>query len=454
VSRPGVCTVAIFCAGFAAMLALNWPGQMSYDSVMQLAEARTGFFHSWHPPVMAWLMGLFDRMWRGTGLFIFFNGSLCLFALLTFAQPKRATGLSVALGLLAVLMPQWLLYQGMVWKDVLFADAATAGFAALSLAATASRPLGAILLAALLLSLAAMARQNGILILPVAALVLAAIAARHVSRKCAMVAGLAFLAVTLVIAIGGNGLLLAHGDHGADAADEIRMAQSYDLAGMIKRDPSLRLTRLEAEDAALARMLRGRGVSLYTPVWIDPLLNDAALHDAIAAAPQGLIFSQWRAAILGHPGLYLATRWPVFAWVMATPDLQACHALFTGVDGPPDVMAGLGLQRSWRLQDRLHNAYGLLLLHAGIFSHLLFAALGLILLPLLVRRGTAADLAAAGLVAAALGFAASFFVVAIACDYRYLAFLDLAAVAGALAAAARPIRADADMLEKRMGEKP
>jgi hypothetical protein len=47
------------------------------------------------------------------------------------------------------------------------------------------------------------------------------------------------------------------------------------------------------------------------------------------------------------------------------------------------------------------------------------------------------DLVAAGLVAAALAFAMSFFVVSIACDYRYLDFLDLAAMAGALAAAAR-----------------
>jgi hypothetical protein len=180
------------------------------------------------------------------------------------------------------------------------------------------------------------------------------------------------------------------------------------------------------------------GSKLYSPAWIDPLLNDGALHDAVAAAPPGLVFAQWRQALLRRPGLYLATRWPVFAWVVATPDLEACHALFTGVDGPPEVMAALGLKRSWRPQDRLHNAYGLALLHSGVFSHLLFGALALILLPFLLRRGGAMDLAAAGLLAAALVFAASFFVVSLACDYRYLYVLDLAAMAGALAAARKP----------------
>ena len=39
----------------------------------------------------------------------------------------------------------------------------------------------------------------------------------------------------------------------------------------------------------------------------------------------------------------------------------------------------------------------------------------------------------AGLQVAALLFAASFFVISIACDYRYLYFLDLAAMTGVLA---------------------
>ena len=46
--------------------------------------------------------------------------------------------------------------------------------------------------------------------------------------------------------------------------------------------------------------------------------------------------------------------------------------------------------------------------------------------------GRAGRHAVAGLQIAALAFALSFFVVSIACDYRYLYFLDLAAMTGAL----------------------
>ena len=39
------------------MLAITAPGYLSYDSVSQLGDARSGFYNSWHPPVMAWLLG-------------------------------------------------------------------------------------------------------------------------------------------------------------------------------------------------------------------------------------------------------------------------------------------------------------------------------------------------------------------------------------------------------------
>jgi len=436
--RPGrnqLLLAFILLAGLAATLALNWPGQMSYDSVSQLAEARAGFYHSWHPPVMAWLMRQFDGLLPGTGLFILFNGALALFAFWSFAQPRRATALTLVLALLAMMTPQWLLYQGTVWKDVLFADAALAGFAALARAAGGNRLW--CIPAIPLFALAMMARQNGLVIVPVAAMALGALLWRRTSPGRAAAGALLFLALTAGLAFAGEALLALHGDRGADAADEIRLAQSYDLAGMMKHDPAFRPARLEAQDAALAELLRTRGVALYTPVWSDPLVNDEAMHGAITDAPAGLVFAQWRDAVLRHPLLYLATRWPVFAWVVATPDLDACHALYTGVDGPPDLLRELGLKPVWRTQDELHNRYGLLLQGTPLFSHLAFGALALGLLAFLLWRRRDGDLAAAGLLAAALAFSASFFVVAIACDYRYLYFLDLAAMAGALAAAAR-----------------
>ena len=57
---------------------------------------------------------------------------------------------------------------------------------------------------------------------------------------------------------------------------------------------------------------------------------------------------------------------------------------------------------------------------------------------LLMLRRDPADLIIAGLMVGALGFAASFFVFSIACDYRFLYVLDLAALTGVLYLAIDP----------------
>jgi hypothetical protein len=41
---PGVAAAAIILAGAAAVLWLNLPGHLSYDSVVQLAEGRAGVY--------------------------------------------------------------------------------------------------------------------------------------------------------------------------------------------------------------------------------------------------------------------------------------------------------------------------------------------------------------------------------------------------------------------------
>ena len=63
--------------------------------------------------------------------------------------------------------------------------------------------------------------------------------------------------------------------------------------------------------------------------------------------------------------------------------------------------------------------------------------LAALLLTFLIRRGETADIAIAGLLTGALLFSASFAVVSIACDYRYLVFLDFAVLAAALHATGR-----------------
>ena len=163
-SGTGRICAGLLMLGTAGMLALNLPGQMSYDSVSQLLQGRSGHYNSWHPPVMAWLLGLFDSLLPGTGLFLIFDTLLLLGGwLLLLRLGPRPGWTAPAVALILLLTPQFLLHQGTVWKDMLFTDSAIAGFAALAMAAKAwdTRWRWLALSSGLLLVLAALARRTG-----------------------------------------------------------------------------------------------------------------------------------------------------------------------------------------------------------------------------------------------------------------------------------------------------
>ena len=409
---------------------------MSYDSVMQLADGRGGHYDSWHPVVMAWLLGLFDAAVRGPGLYLAFTILLLWGAWLILLRISRP-GVGAAFLLIPLLLaPQLVLYQGTIWKDVLFADAAIAAFAALAAAVACWTNMRARLawlaLSALLLSLATLARQNGVLLVPVAALSLGIIAARKASRRAGWRYGIGLLAASLVISAAANFALSFRSDGGEGAGSQLRLAQTYDLVGAARLDPAIRFPVLEKKAPRLDAAIRKDGVPLYSPLLVDTLEPAAALQTEIGHAPSGTIFTAWSEMVLHHPALYLKVRWPVFRWVVAPPDLLQCHPDVVGVDGPKDVLSALGLQAQVRPQDRFLYFYVMRFVGTPVLSHLLFAAVALLALALLIRRGQGSDIAIAGLMAGALIFALSFYVISIACDYRYLYFLDIAAMTGAL----------------------
>src|SRR6201747_867769 len=116
-ATPRNLAAAFILAGFVAALALHEPGHLSYDSILQLAQGRAGLYNNWHPPVMAWLLGLGDAILPGAGLFVLFQMLLAFGALLALTQfaPARSGWLAPIAALAIVLSPQALLYQGLVW---------------------------------------------------------------------------------------------------------------------------------------------------------------------------------------------------------------------------------------------------------------------------------------------------------------------------------------------------
>ncbi len=436
----------VLALGAAASLAMNLPGHMSYDSVLQLAQGRSGIYNNWHPPVMAWLLGLFDAAVRGTGLFVLFDTLLLYGALavLVLAHPRTSWWATPVLVLWA-LIPDGLIYPGIVWKDVLFAATATAGFAGLVLAAGAwrRRRLRFALIAAsfLLLALAGLSRQNGMVILPIAAVALGWIASRfggHKPLHSAMAYALAPLFGAALVMTAAHAALETRSDGEPSQLFQLEDLQAYDLAAALQARPDFPLDRLKTANPGLERLLRTRAAPVYKPERLDPISGMPELDQALFETPLRVMSDQWRVLVLGHPWLYLKIRARDFFWVLATPDVDACLPFFEGVAGPEPWVTRLGLKNRERPQDLALRAWGEPWSHSPLGSHLLYLAIDAGLLALLLRRRRIADIAVAGLLTSSLVFVATFFVISVACDYRYLYFLDVAAIAAAAYVAADP----------------
>jgi hypothetical protein len=330
-------------------------------------------------------------------------------------------------------LPQLFLYQALVWKDVLFADACVAGFVCLAHAAARwnERRARTVLLVAgfLLLGLAALTRQNGAVILPFAAAGLGWAAAQSgTTRKTSALIGAAFFAGSLVFVLAAGALLNLRSDGEPGTEEQLHLLQLYDLAGAVSHEPKLVLDPLDDDDPDVAQAIRRDGARLYTPVRNDPLVSAPAMQAPLRTADFDALRTNWTALIVGHPGLYLRDRAEVFAWLVFTPDIAACRPIFTGIEGPLPALRQLGIAPRRDARDVALEGYGKSFFGTPVLSHAVFAIIALGCLIFLLRRRRPADIVLAALLAASFAFTASFFVISISCDYRYLYVLDLCAI--------------------------
>jgi len=430
--------------GLLLTLAANVPGQMSLDSIVALTEARTGVRQTWAPAVSSWLLKPFNHLVGGTGLYVTASAALLFFSLMSLTRLRpRSTWLAVGLGAAAILTPQVLLYQGIVWRDVAFANLTLAGFVLLAHAAKGwtARPAILPLAGALVcLALAALARQNGLILVAAAAAALAW-TARGGGWRSSLGWGLGALAATGVLALAINQLATPKETVAKLRANGASLIlEHYDVVGAVAHRPGLKLKEIGKADPKAQAVIEAGAARLYTPSRIDTLDTDAAFRRTLWHVPDAAMHAQWRRIIVHYPAAYLRHRADVFRWTFLTPDLQACLPVQVGVTGPQAMLDDLNVQTGVDIQDRGLAAYAKRFYGTPVFSHLTWALVAVGAIVWLLRRRDPADMVMAALLAGSLAFTASFAVISVACDYRYLYLLDLAAIAGALYVALDPPR--------------
>ncbi len=386
---------------------------------------------------MAWVLGLCDAVLPGSALFVVLDAGLLFggLAALTMSS-KRVAWAAPVMALALAISPLVLIYQGIVWKDVFFADCSVAGFVCLSLADRAGgrRPrVGLIIVGFLLFVLASLIRQNGLTTPLAGAAALVWMTVRREGwRSLGRGLGLAVLAlacVAILVAGAGKALDTRRIDE-PGAAAQFQALQEYDLIGGVAHDPTMDLsllTRPGTGAPGLDQRVRLAAAKFYTPVRVDTLAKDAGLNEALAAAPKA-VSAQWRAMLTHDFQAYAHHRWDVFYWTVATPDLLRCLPVFVGQEGPPGLLSKLGMADQVRPQDLALEMYAVHFFDTPLYSHLFYGAIALVAAFLLLRSPRPGDAPIGFMLLGALAFIASFLVISFACDYRYLYALDVAAM--------------------------
>lgn len=430
--------------GLLVSLAANLPGHMSLDSVVALTEARTGVRQTWAPPIASWVLKLFDRLVSGTGLYIAVTSAILFFSLMSLSRLRPKTSwLAVVLAGFFVLTPQLLIYPGIVWRDVLFTDLAIAGFALLAHAARRwadGTPWLTLAAAVVCLALAALARQNGLILVVAAAAGVAWVLHGEGWRKAALF-GLGGLAAAGVVALAMNRIATPH-----ETLPKLRLnsaaliLEHYDVVGAKAHHPRLKLKEIGKADPAAQALIEREGGRFYTPARVDTLDADDTFRRTLWHVPDQAMNAQWRRIITHYPAAYLLQRADVFRWTFLTPKLELCLPVQVGVTGPADMLSDLDIPARMDVRAQALAAYARRFYGTPVYSHLFWAVTAVAAMVLLLRRRDPADKVMIVLLGGALAFTASFFVISVACDYRYLYLLDVAAMAGLLYLALDPPR--------------
>jgi hypothetical protein len=410
-AASGAVLFSLVAVLFALNVALHYPGTMNNDSINQYAEAVSGRYTDWHPPVMAWLWSVLRHLGDGPGPFLVLHLALYWagFGLLADGMRRMGHPRTAVLIALAGAFPPFLYLNASVVKDVGMVASWLAAIGLLFWYRAQGRriPLYSGAAVAALLLYGTLVRSNALFALgPV---VLYALAPARWLRARRLMAGAVVIAVlALPLTQQLNRVLFD-----PQSREPVNSLFLFDLLGIAAHahDPSL----LEPRATLSAADLK----TCYTPYWWDPLSPwgrcQALVHrpdDDHATFGEGMP-AQWARTIASHPLAYAEHRLKHFnseilfavppKHIRLTPEYQTGDP-----DHPPlDIVTANDIR------------FDLLRKNPFVWP-VTWLAWGLGLLVFLERQPALNQvLLARALIVSALGYSGAYLIVGVATDMRY-----------------------------------
>jgi len=340
-TRLGV--LAILAVGWLGFLLYAYPGYLSFDSIVQLREARSGVFTDWHPPAMAFLWRLVEHVIRGPfGMLTlqtttFLVGGYLLLA--RYLKPLVAAIFAVVL----FWLPPVSSTMAVIWKD-----SQMTGYLLLGLGLLLSERARTRYIGLALLLVATTMRHNGFTFTLPLIVILWRWPWQGAKRYAASL-GL-WLATTLV-AFGINGALTEvkmHPWHGSIALHDIAGTLRYANAN----DDEIRADLVGVPMTATDHLYERLRATYVPAAGVFPLV--AFIPQPIDDTQRAAVQAAWKRVVSAYPGSYLKHRYKVFKHVLGVTDPHGPIWVGTDTAGadlyedrPSETQASM---RDWMLQ--------------------------------------------------------------------------------------------------------
>ncbi len=316
----------ILLVGWGAFLLYAWPGFMSFDSVYQLQESRSGYFSDGHPPMMAQLWRIVEVFIAGPAGMLMLQSSVFLVGVFLILR-RRMTARTAAIGASLLL---WFPPVGgvlaVIWKDSQMTAWIVLGVGLVMSDRRRTKLYG---LAAIALGTAM--RHNALVMTLPLVVLLFVWDTKHGFVKRYAIAIVAWIAVTMSARVASEAL-----------TDEHRHIYAHSLQ-LCDMTSTLRFVDEPISDEILFETLRGSTVipteglhertKRFDPrgSLIDNLWWNAYSFFRIPKtdAERAGNARAWKAIVFAYPKAYLAYRWEVFRRVLGLDEEEARSPFYT-----------------------------------------------------------------------------------------------------------------------------
>ena len=408
--------------GFALELRAFWPGLMSIDSFEQYVQASLHRYNDHHPPIMAWVWSLTDRVIPGPAGMLILHLSLLWIGLWSVAEGARRRGFRYTWVILLIGVTPWIAnIAGVIWKDVGMACALLAAGGFLYDVENNGGRLRFLVIATafVLIAYATMVRANGFFAaLPLAAYAVAIARPRAAFARTAAI-GVAFVALVL-----GGQQLLERKVLDASPRHLSQLVMLFDLAGIACRGGEIDIPpafRKPGYDAAAL-------CPAYDPDQVDTLFffPKSPLQMSLDEDAVQKLRAVWLGAATQHPKLYLAHRMQSFAGLLGLHRVSEDDRYLRQPYMQPNPWGFAFTPNS--LSSAL-NASVDALADSGLFSGALWIGVAAVLLAVIVWRRLQARFEAVLLVSGLMN-ALPYFLLSLAPNYRFLYWTVLSTSVG------------------------